>query len=100
MAKEHGCGSVCVAPGLSATEGLDGVLPIEALISFRGFVAVACYGDDGMLRRIREALAQREGPLLTLCAESDLSIRLIFERHLCVDTTAAGGNASLLAEAS
>ena len=47
----------------------------------------------------RAALARRSGPILPLIAERDGPERYVLERHLCVDTTAAGGNASLLAQA-
>ena len=43
------------------------------------------------------ALAARDGPLLPLITETLSPERYILERHLCVDTTAAGGNASLVA---
>ena len=48
---------------------------------------------------MRAALARRSGPILPLIAEQDAPERYVLERHLCVDTTAAGGNASLLAQA-
>ena len=45
------------------------------------------------------ALAEREGPILPLItALPDLG-HIAHERHLCVDTTASGGNAQLLVEA-
>jgi RHH-type proline utilization regulon transcriptional repressor/proline dehydrogenase/delta 1-pyrroline-5-carboxylate dehydrogenase len=37
--------------------------------------------------------------LIPLICESDPNPRLILERHICIDTTAAGGNARLLAAA-
>ena len=48
---------------------------------------------------MRVALAWCPGPILLLIAKSDAPGRYVVERHVCVDTTAAGGNASLLAEA-
>ncbi|MCH8169138.1 MAG: hypothetical protein IIC03_14600, partial [Proteobacteria bacterium] len=45
------------------------------------------------------ALAAREGALLALIAEPGQPERYALERHVCVDTTAAGGNAALLADA-
>ncbi|WP_286240908.1 hypothetical protein [Neptuniibacter halophilus] len=37
--------------------------------------------------------------LLPLITEVDQPERFVLERHLCIDTTAAGGNASLIAAA-
>ena len=48
---------------------------------------------------MREALARRPGPILPLITEPAAAERYVLERHVCVDTTAAGGNASLLAQA-
>ena len=77
--------------------GIDGLLQPEALISTRGFQAVASAADLQTLRAYRVALAQREGALLPLITEQNAPERFVIERHLCVDTTAAGGNASLIA---
>jgi RHH-type proline utilization regulon transcriptional repressor/proline dehydrogenase/delta 1-pyrroline-5-carboxylate dehydrogenase len=69
----------------------------RALSSVRGFDAVACVADTAALRTLRIALAARDGPLVPLITESGTALRYALERHVCVDTTAAGGNASLLA---
>ncbi|AHM05358.1 Proline dehydrogenase (Proline oxidase) / Delta-1-pyrroline-5-carboxylate dehydrogenase [Roseibacterium elongatum DSM 19469] len=52
-----------------------------------------------MLRPIARALADRDGAIVPLISEADPADHLILERHLCIDTTAAGGNAQLLAAA-
>ena len=78
---------------------LDGQVAPETLATIEGIAAVACCADRDVLRSIRGALARRAGPILPLIAEPDASERYVLERHLCVDTTAAGGNASLLAQA-
>ncbi|MBF9032007.1 hypothetical protein HKCCE3408_16530, partial [Rhodobacterales bacterium HKCCE3408] len=62
--------------------------------------AVIWWGDEDDARAIRQALARREGAILPLVTEADPAPRLILERHLCIDTTAAGGNATLLTAAS
>ena len=64
-----------------------------------GVAAVACSAERDVLRAMREALARRPGPILPLIAEPAAVERYVLERHVCVDTTAAGGNASLLAQA-
>ncbi|AOY86890.1 bifunctional proline dehydrogenase/L-glutamate gamma-semialdehyde dehydrogenase [Marinobacter salinus] len=77
--------------------GLDGQLEPEALATANGFEAVVSCAERPMLREYRLALAKREGALLPLITEHTLDQRFVIERHLCVDTTAAGGNASLIA---
>jgi len=42
-------------------------------------------------------LLARNGVIIPLIAEKNAAERLALERHLCIDTTAAGGNASLIA---
>ena len=78
---------------------LDGQVVPDALATVDGIAAVACAADRQVLRAMRAALARRAGPILPLISEPDAPERYLLERHLCVDTTAAGGNASLLAEA-
>ncbi|GMG85301.1 bifunctional proline dehydrogenase/L-glutamate gamma-semialdehyde dehydrogenase PutA [Paralimibaculum aggregatum] len=106
-ALETGNAALMVAPGAPAKEiaargtvlALDGRLDPGHLSALEGFEAVASdAGGDG-LRAIRQALAARPGPILPLVTSEDPPERLCLERHLCVDTTAAGGNASLLAAA-
>ena len=78
---------------------LDGVLDPEALTGLGGIDAVASYAGEAALRPIRQALAARDGALIPLICEPGQPERYTLERHVCVDTTAAGGNAALLAEA-
>ena len=61
--------------------------------------AVASYAGGETLRALRQALAARVGALIPLISEPGQAERSALERHVCVDTTAAGGNAALLAEA-
>ncbi|WP_050929004.1 bifunctional proline dehydrogenase/L-glutamate gamma-semialdehyde dehydrogenase PutA [Aestuariivita boseongensis] len=100
IAADNGCVAVGVAPGLSGPDCVDGVLNPQALAGLHGFDAVACEAEDDVLQAMRIALAGRSGKLIPLVAETDMPARLRIERHICVDTTAAGGNASLLAEVS
>ncbi|KPP99992.1 bifunctional proline dehydrogenase/L-glutamate gamma-semialdehyde dehydrogenase PutA [Marinobacter sp. HL-58] len=107
-ALSQGNSVVVVAPGVEDTVdraakaglpivGVDGLLEPEALAQARGFqAAVSCAGQS-LLKEYRQALARRDGPLLPLITEHKLDQRFVIERHLCVDTTAAGGNASLIA---
>ncbi|MHA1529113.1 MAG: aldehyde dehydrogenase family protein, partial [Alphaproteobacteria bacterium] len=102
-----GNAALLVAPGASASvlkpggsvAALDGVPDPEALARLTGIDAVASYAGGAALRAIRRALAAREGALIPLIAEPGQPERYALERHVCVDTTAAGGNAALLADA-
>jgi RHH-type proline utilization regulon transcriptional repressor/proline dehydrogenase/delta 1-pyrroline-5-carboxylate dehydrogenase len=73
------------------------VLPRGALEHLRGVDLVALWSDARDLRAARRALAARDGALIGLACGADLAARCRIERHICVDTTAAGGNAALLA---
>ncbi|WP_298257548.1 bifunctional proline dehydrogenase/L-glutamate gamma-semialdehyde dehydrogenase PutA [uncultured Litoreibacter sp.] len=55
-------------------------------------------GDAATARKLRQALAQRDGPILQLLTEAPRPCDTLSERHICIDTTASGGNAALLAE--
>ena len=72
-------------------------LPPAALAEIEGFDAAIFWGDAATARACRQALARRDGPILPLVTEADPAPRLVVERHVCIDTTAAGGNAALLA---
>jgi RHH-type proline utilization regulon transcriptional repressor/proline dehydrogenase/delta 1-pyrroline-5-carboxylate dehydrogenase len=100
QARDSGAIPVLVAPGLSPAEGINGVVQVELLSELGGFAAVASYARDDTLGPIRQALAARQGPIIPILCEQDLARRLVLERHVCIDTTAAGGNATLLAELS
>ena len=59
--------------------------------------AIMHFGTPEALRPWRQALARRDGPIVPLIASEADAGRLILERHICIDTTASGGNAELLA---
>ncbi|WP_048647954.1 bifunctional proline dehydrogenase/L-glutamate gamma-semialdehyde dehydrogenase PutA [Nitratireductor soli] len=58
---------------------------------------VAANGADAWLKALRMALAERAGAIVPLVTETLYPAAYAHERAICVDTTAAGGNASLLA---
>jgi RHH-type proline utilization regulon transcriptional repressor/proline dehydrogenase/delta 1-pyrroline-5-carboxylate dehydrogenase len=60
--------------------------------------AVAFCGDDEAVWRLRVILADRPGPRLPLIEVLNDAERFVTERVISVDTTASGGNATLLAE--
>ncbi|OOC49192.1 MULTISPECIES: bifunctional proline dehydrogenase/L-glutamate gamma-semialdehyde dehydrogenase PutA [Thioalkalivibrio] len=105
-----GCPVVMVAPGAERAaralqkadvplRGIDGVVDPETLTLLDGLVAVAAVGSSEWTRRLSKALALRDGPIIALETALIAPERYVVERHLCIDTTAAGGNASLLAAA-
>jgi RHH-type proline utilization regulon transcriptional repressor/proline dehydrogenase/delta 1-pyrroline-5-carboxylate dehydrogenase len=63
-----------------------------------GFTAVIHWGAEADQRACRVALAERDGPILPLIVSDD-PLMLVREEHVCIDTTASGGNAQLLAAA-
>ncbi|HRV63622.1 MAG TPA: bifunctional proline dehydrogenase/L-glutamate gamma-semialdehyde dehydrogenase PutA [Albidovulum sp.] len=78
---------------------VEGTLAPQALTSLSGFAGALWWGDEDQARAYATALAARQGPILPLItAMPDLG-HVVLERHVCVDTTASGGNAALLAEA-
>ena len=108
IALSQGNSVVVVAPGAVArfaaaiSEGvpvfaLEGLLQPKALESVNGFAAVTSSATQTTLHEYRVALAKRKGALLPLITELDATERFVIARHLCVDTTAAGGNVSLIA---
>jgi len=75
---------------------LEGDIPVEWLKDGE-FDAVAI--DESVDRRaIRQLLSEKEGPLIRLITETIYPYAYGTERAICIDTTAAGGNAALLAE--
>ena len=96
----NGCRAVIVAPGARGEGAVDGVLERAELERLRGIAGAVLWSDEADRRAARRALAAREGPILPLICERHFDERCQVERHVCVDTTAAGGNASLLAATS
>ncbi len=108
VALSQGNQAVVIAPGAEQAvadaikAGLpvaaaDGVLESDALSTLEGFDAVVSVAQKPLLKQYRSALCKREGALLPIITEHKLDQRYVIERHLCIDTTAAGGNASLIA---
>ncbi|MGI6245806.1 MAG: bifunctional proline dehydrogenase/L-glutamate gamma-semialdehyde dehydrogenase PutA [Pseudochelatococcus sp.] len=102
---------LCLGPGAEAVEaqvaavealgghavGVEGELPPEALTRLAGFSAAIWWGDEATGRAHANALAGRDGEIVPLITRMPDPAYVLHERHLCVDTTAAGGNAALLA---
>lgn len=75
----------------------DGALRPDELITL-DCAAVIWGGDEETARAYEQALAKREGPIVALITGPIDAGHVLHERQVCVDTTAAGGNAALLAE--
>jgi len=103
---------LCLGPGRQAAEAqavavralgggavpVAGALPPAALTTLAGFSGVLWWGDAETARAYEMALAGRDGPILPLITGQPDTGHVRLERHLCIDTTASGGNAALLAE--
>ena len=68
----------------------------EALTTMGGLSGALWWGDETTARAYAQALSRRAGPILPLIAGQPDTGHALHERHVCVDTTAAGGNAALL----
>lgn len=66
------------------------------LAILQGFDAAVFWGPTQAVKIMRQQLAERDGPLIPLIVEKSTPSRYHIERHICVDTTASGGNTSLL----
>ncbi|MBI1415956.1 MAG: bifunctional proline dehydrogenase/L-glutamate gamma-semialdehyde dehydrogenase PutA [Limimaricola sp.] len=105
---------LCLGPGpeaaaeqAAAVEALGGhavqaggAVDPAALTALAPLGAVLWWGEAKIGRAIEEALARREGPLVALVTSRPDAAHVLHERHVCIDTTAAGGNAALLAQVS
>lgn len=70
----------------------------EDLTQARDIAGGLWWGDAETAQRLRQILANRDGPILQLVTEAPRPCDTLAERHTCIDTTASGGNAALLAE--
>ncbi|WP_127104803.1 bifunctional proline dehydrogenase/L-glutamate gamma-semialdehyde dehydrogenase PutA [Pararhodobacter zhoushanensis] len=77
-----------------------GVVPPEWLETAQGLSGVIWWGDTDTARACAQALSRRKGPILPLITTQPDAAHALTERHLCIDTTASGGNAQLLVEAA
>ncbi len=99
-----GPGAVAEAEQASAVTALggravkaEGAVTASALTGLTGLSGIIWWGDTQTGRSYAQALARRTGPIIPLITARPDAGHVLHERHLCVDTTAAGGNAALLA---
>ena len=98
---------LCLGPGqemaeaqAQAVRALGGQARIADALPehLEGISGVIFWGLETQARAIAQQLAQQDGPILPLITDLPDTGHVAYERHLCVDTTASGGNAQLLAE--
>ena len=101
-----GPGAAAIAEQAAAVERLGGTAatcggtPAAAALTAAGPLAAAIWwGDAARARDYDRALAARPGPIVPLITGLPDAAHVLHERHVCIDTTAAGGNAALLAGA-
>ena len=80
-----------------ATVVAHGLEP-EHLTTLVGLSGAIYWGNEPTARAYDQSLAKRHGAILPLITSQPSKFHTQFERHTCVDTTASGGNAALLAE--
>ncbi|MFC6686572.1 bifunctional proline dehydrogenase/L-glutamate gamma-semialdehyde dehydrogenase PutA [Jhaorihella thermophila] len=73
-----------------------GMIDPDRLERIDGISGVLWWGDAATARAIERALSRRDGPIIPLIPGKPDLARVMGERHVCVDTTASGGNAQLL----
>ena len=73
-----------------------GQIRAEHLTDLTRLGAVIWWGDGPTARMFDLALAARAGPIVALITGQPDSAHVLVEQHVCIDTTAAGGNAALL----
>jgi RHH-type proline utilization regulon transcriptional repressor/proline dehydrogenase/delta 1-pyrroline-5-carboxylate dehydrogenase len=78
----------------------SGFMRPSDLTKLKGFSGVMWWGDNDTARAYEIALSERNGAIIPLIVGSPDVTRARSERHVCVDTTASGGNAALLGGAS
>ncbi|WP_037308347.1 bifunctional proline dehydrogenase/L-glutamate gamma-semialdehyde dehydrogenase PutA [Ruegeria halocynthiae] len=105
---------LCMGPGPEAAQAqaeavealggtairASGMMDLHRLENVANISGVLWWGDDDTGRDIECHLARRDGPILPLIPGRPDRARVLGERHVCVDTTAAGGNAALLGGAA
>ena len=90
MAAVHALGGRALRPQREVTSDMLGTGPDHG--------GVLWWGDADTARAFERALAARTGPIIPLITDAPTRADVLTEWHLCVDTTAAGGNAALLGQ--
>lgn len=98
--------TLCLGPDVeaqmnlvSAAGGVGVPLPnlkIDVLENLDGFASIIYWGEAEAQRAVRQVLARRDGPILPLATRRNIDWAITAEQHICIDTTASGGNTELL----
>ncbi len=96
---EQAAAQAATVQALGGTARLAPDAAPESLTQSQDFSAALYWGDATAARAYARALAARSGPILPLITGLPDAAHCFHERHICIDTTAAGGNAQLLAGA-
>ncbi len=98
--------TLCLGPDVELQMNLVGAnggvgvplpnLDLNALKHLSGFSGVIHWGDAEEQRKTRLVLSERDGPILPLATGKDVLWAMTAEQHICIDTTASGGNTELL----
>ena len=78
---------------------VKGQIDPAALTGAPTYGGILWWGEADTARQIEQALAKRDGPIIPLICGLPDTAHVRAERHVCVDTTASGGNAALLGAA-
>ncbi|MEP1230758.1 MAG: bifunctional proline dehydrogenase/L-glutamate gamma-semialdehyde dehydrogenase PutA [Litorimonas sp.] len=100
IALQAGCVPLIICSGVSEGEGLNGIINPNDITNLQGFDGLAFWGKPEDTRHIRIAIAARNGAIMPIFDDMDMEERCVLERHVSIDTTASGGNVSLLAGSS
>ncbi|MCF6302455.1 MAG: bifunctional proline dehydrogenase/L-glutamate gamma-semialdehyde dehydrogenase PutA [Devosiaceae bacterium] len=91
------CSAGCSALSVCIDGDVNGAISPSDLTKLTNFDAIVFWGNEQDARAYRMALAAREGAILPLITSIGDIEKYQIERHVCIDTTASGGNAELLA---
>ncbi|WP_223424632.1 bifunctional proline dehydrogenase/L-glutamate gamma-semialdehyde dehydrogenase PutA [Tateyamaria pelophila] len=105
---------LCIGPGAEAAKAqadairalgghavmATGNIAPHDLTTGPAYGGVIWWGDMDTAKAMEQALAARKGPIIALITGQPDRAHALNERHICVDTTASGGNAALLGAAS
>ena len=105
---------LCMGPGADAAKNqanainqlggqaiqVTGSIDPSLLTDGPSYGGVLWWGDAKIAQAIDAALAKRTGAILPLITGQPDVGHAHEERHICIDTTASGGNATLLGEVS
>ena len=76
----------------------EGEFMPDDVLSADGFSAIMWWGDTETARAFAIRLAERKGAIIPLLVEPPDRAHIFHERHLCVNSTAIGGNTALLTQ--